>query len=121
MWSAVGESIVAKRSHVSLLCTEGRGSDVEQGPAPAANSVAQVLARRCIQTDGSRSSGIRAGPDWQEAYFFRGGIEAVYDNIPRTIGMLTFAPVRSAWARCPPLGHGRGRLCATPPSGISEL
>lgn len=30
---------------------------------------------------------------WHETYAMRGGIEAVYDEIPRPIGMLRFAPV----------------------------
>jgi len=30
---------------------------------------------------------------WHETYRMRGGIEAVYDDIPRPIGMLAFAPV----------------------------
>lgn len=30
---------------------------------------------------------------WHETYFMRGGIEAVYDDLAGTTGMLTFAPV----------------------------
>ena len=30
---------------------------------------------------------------WHETYFRRGGIEAIYDDIPVNIGMMTFAPV----------------------------
>src|SRR5579872_2919427 len=33
---------------------------------------------------------------WQETYFRRGGIEAVYDDVPENIGMMTFAPVIAA-------------------------
>ena len=33
---------------------------------------------------------------WHETYAMRGGIEAVYDDIPQPIGMLHFAPVVSA-------------------------
>jgi len=30
---------------------------------------------------------------WHETYFMRGGVEAVYDEIPKPVGMLNFAPV----------------------------
>ncbi|MGD0127447.1 MAG: phenylacetaldoxime dehydratase family protein [Terriglobia bacterium] len=30
---------------------------------------------------------------WHETYFRRGGIEAVYDDVPENIGLMTFAPV----------------------------
>lgn len=30
---------------------------------------------------------------WHETYRMRGGIEAIYDDVPRPIGMLAFAPV----------------------------
>jgi hypothetical protein len=33
---------------------------------------------------------------WHETYFRRGGMEAVYDNIPDNIGFLNFAPVTAA-------------------------
>jgi len=33
---------------------------------------------------------------WHETYFRRGGIEAIYDDIPRPIGMMGFAPVVAA-------------------------
>jgi hypothetical protein len=33
---------------------------------------------------------------WNETYFMRGGIEAVYDNLPATIGLSHFAPPVSA-------------------------
>ena len=33
---------------------------------------------------------------WHETYFMRGGMEAVYDNIPDSIGLLKFAPVTAA-------------------------
>ena len=29
---------------------------------------------------------------WHETYFLRGGIEAVYDDIPKPVGLLRFAP-----------------------------
>jgi len=30
---------------------------------------------------------------WHEAYFMRGGMEAVYDDLPRSLGFMRFAPV----------------------------
>jgi hypothetical protein len=33
---------------------------------------------------------------WHETYFARGGIEAIYDDVPRPIGMMSFAPVKPA-------------------------
>jgi hypothetical protein len=33
---------------------------------------------------------------WHEAYFMRGGMEAVYDDMVRTTGFLAFAPVQAA-------------------------
>ena len=33
---------------------------------------------------------------WHETYFMRGGMEAIYDDIPVPIGMLKFAPVKPA-------------------------
>jgi Domain of unknown function (DUF4188) len=33
---------------------------------------------------------------WHEAYFMRGGMEAVYDDIVKDIGFLRFAPVHAA-------------------------
>ena len=30
---------------------------------------------------------------WHETYFRRGGIEAIYDDLPENIGLMTFAPV----------------------------
>jgi len=30
---------------------------------------------------------------WHESYFIRGGVEAVFDDIPKAIGLLNFAPV----------------------------
>ncbi len=33
---------------------------------------------------------------WHETYFMRGGMEAVYDNIPTQIGFLKFAPFSAA-------------------------
>jgi hypothetical protein len=33
---------------------------------------------------------------WHETYFLRGGIEAIYDDIPTPLGLLAFAPTRPA-------------------------
>ena len=33
---------------------------------------------------------------WHETYFMRGGMEAVYDDVPKAIGMMHFAPVKPA-------------------------
>src|SRR6516164_6038789 len=33
---------------------------------------------------------------WHEAYFMRGGMEAIYDDIPKRIGFAAFAPVAVA-------------------------
>ena len=33
---------------------------------------------------------------WHETYFRRGGIEAIYDDVPKKIGLMTFAPVAPA-------------------------
>ncbi len=33
---------------------------------------------------------------WHETYFMRGGVEAVFDDIPTPIGLMRFAPRRTA-------------------------
>jgi hypothetical protein len=33
---------------------------------------------------------------WHETYLMQGGIEAIYDDIPKPIGMMRFAPVKPA-------------------------
>ena len=52
----------------------------------------------------------------------RGGIEAVYDDMPSPIGMLNFAAIVPA--RGPMFGSraraGRGGAVPEPPSGVSE-
>ena len=59
---------------------------------------------------------------WHETYFMRGGVEAVYDDIPKPIGLAVFAPVRPA--RGPMFSArtrvGRGESVATTPQGVSE-
>jgi hypothetical protein len=59
---------------------------------------------------------------WHETYFMRGGMEAIYDDVPKPIGMMAFAPVTpargpmfSAGARA-----GRAAVAASPPPALSE-
>src|SRR5580693_1133950 len=33
---------------------------------------------------------------WHETYFARGGMEAIYDDVPKPIGMMKFAPLKPA-------------------------
>jgi hypothetical protein len=33
---------------------------------------------------------------WHETYFMRGGMESIYDDMPKPIGMLNFAPIKPA-------------------------
>ena len=44
---------------------------------------------------------------WHEAYFMRGGMEAVYDDLTTPVGMLSFAPAERARGR---MFSARGRL-----------
>lgn len=59
---------------------------------------------------------------WHETYFMRGGVEAVYDDIPKPIGMAAFAPVKPA--RGPMFSArtraGRGESVMATPQGVSE-
>lgn len=57
---------------------------------------------------------------WHETYFMRGGIEAIYDDIPVPFGMMKFAPVVSAHG---PMFSSRHRLKLEgepPPPPVSE-
>ncbi|HZP16943.1 MAG TPA: DUF4188 domain-containing protein [Terriglobales bacterium] len=45
---------------------------------------------------------------WHETYFMRGGIEAIYDDMPVPTGLAVFAPARVA--RGPPMFSARARL-----------
>lgn len=57
---------------------------------------------------------------WHETYFMRGGIEAVYDDIPSPIGMMRFAPVVAARG---PMFSSRQRLRLEgepPPPPVSD-
>ena len=33
---------------------------------------------------------------WHETYFMRGGMEAIYDDVPKPVGMMAFAPLEKA-------------------------
>ena len=46
---------------------------------------------------------------WHEAYFMRGGMEAIYDDVPKRIGLAAFAPVEVARG---PMFSARTRLKA---------
>ena len=59
---------------------------------------------------------------WHETYFISGGMEAVYVDVPKPVGLQTFAPVLpargssfSARSRA-----GRGAANSTPPDGVAE-
>ena len=57
---------------------------------------------------------------WHETYFMRGGMECIYDDMPKPIGMMNFAPLKPARG---PMFSSRtraGRGAAAPPSVISE-
>jgi hypothetical protein len=43
---------------------------------------------------------------WHETYFMRGGMESIYDDMPKPIGMMNFAPLKPVpGARCSPRGR----------------
>ncbi len=58
---------------------------------------------------------------WHETYFSRGGIEAIYDDVPSPLGMMQFAPVVPAHG---PMFSARQRLKvegeASGPPPVSE-
>lgn len=58
---------------------------------------------------------------WHEAYFVRGGFEAIYDDVPKPLGFLAFAPAHPASG---PMFSARHRLgvagTATQPPPVSE-
>jgi hypothetical protein len=56
---------------------------------------------------------------WHEAYFMRGGMEAIYDDIPTRQGFAQFAPLSPA--RGPMFSaRNRARLAGKPPAAIVE-
>jgi hypothetical protein len=52
---------------------------------------------------------------WHETYFHRGGIEAIYDDIPKPIGMMQFAPNKPARG---PMFSARQRMQKAGDSGV---
>jgi Domain of unknown function (DUF4188) len=61
---------------------------------------------------------------WHETYFVRGGIEAIYDDVSRPVGLLSFAPIASAKG---PMfssrqrAHMAGAASIAPPVSESDL
>ena len=60
---------------------------------------------------------------WHETYFMRGGIEAIYDDVPKPVGMMAFAPVTAA--RGPMFSSaaraGRDASSVAPPLSETDL
>jgi hypothetical protein len=46
---------------------------------------------------------------WHEAYFMRGGVDAIYDDVPRPLGLSGFAPATQARGRMFSARHRAGR------------
>jgi hypothetical protein len=59
---------------------------------------------------------------WHETYFMRGGMEAVYDDVPGAVGFQAFAPVVAPRGSMFSARHRLGRTGETPrqPEGVSE-
>ncbi len=54
---------------------------------------------------------------WHETYFMRGGMEAIYDDIRKPFGMMSFSPLDQARVACSALGAGWAWVCRSwPPS-----
>ena len=50
-----------------------------------------------LASDGIRIAVVSGGTGfWHETYCMRGGIEAIYDDVPKPVGMMAFAPVKDA-------------------------
>jgi Domain of unknown function (DUF4188) len=61
---------------------------------------------------------------WHETYFMRGGMEAVYDDVTGSIGLLAFAPIttpRGSMFSARLRGHVAGSSSVPPPVAESEL
>ncbi len=56
---------------------------------------------------------------WHEAYFMRGGMEAVYDDIPIGLGFGQFAPLQPARGPMFSARH-RAKLAGQPPAAIVQ-
>jgi len=54
---------------------------------------------------------------WHETYFMRGGVEAVFDDIPTPIGLMRFAPRRTAKGS---MFTARQRAAATNAAGFAD-
>ncbi|HET6965819.1 MAG TPA: phenylacetaldoxime dehydratase family protein [Acidimicrobiales bacterium] len=56
---------------------------------------------------------------WHETYFMRGGMEAIYDDVAKPVGMASFAPLGQALGRTfstrSRLGLGKSELSAVVP------
>jgi hypothetical protein len=57
---------------------------------------------------------------WHETYFMRGGIEAIYDDVPKPIGMMAFAPVRAARGPMFSSASRAGRTSSSPAPPLTE-
>ena len=57
---------------------------------------------------------------WHEAYFMRGGMEAVYDDVKKPLGFAQFAPMRPARGPMFSARQRAGRQGASPPAVIAE-
>jgi hypothetical protein len=56
---------------------------------------------------------------WHEAYFMRGGMEAVYDDVPRHLGFAQFAPLQPA--RGPMFSaRNRAKLAGESPAAVVQ-
>lgn len=56
---------------------------------------------------------------WHEAYFMRGGMEAVYDDVPVPLGFGQFAPVTPARGAMFSARH-RAKLAGEPPPAVVQ-
>ena len=72
-------------------------------PTPGYDSIGVILLHLNRGHDPSRTvCGGRSSCDsggtgfWHETYFMSGGMEAVYDDMVKDVGLLRFAPVRPA-------------------------
>jgi hypothetical protein len=59
---------------------------------------------------------------WHETYFMRGGMEAVYDDVPTPVGLQAFAPAAAPRGSMFSARHRLGVAGETPPQpdGVSE-
>ena len=57
---------------------------------------------------------------WHETYLMRGGIEAIYDDLPVPVGMMKFAPVKAARGPMFSSASRTGRTSAAGAPPLSE-